>query len=72
MKFLIITFTFLTVLQVLTLQLASASTLIHAGYLIDGKSQKIVDNVTIVIDGNKIVSVNAGFTQPKNILLLIV
>src|SRR5947207_14629678 len=37
---------------------------IRAGKLIDGKSDKPVENVLILIEGNKIVSVTAGGSAP--------
>src|SRR5436853_5496360 len=39
-------------------------TLIHCGTLIDGKNKQTQSQVTIVVEGNKIVSVDKGFTQP--------
>ena len=41
---------------------AAAATLIHAGRLIDGVSDAPRESVTIVVDGNRIRSVDAGFT----------
>jgi len=38
-------------------------TLIHCGSLINGKTKEIQNQVTIVIDGNKILSVDKGFTK---------
>lgn len=38
--------------------------LIHCGTLIDGKNKELQSQVTIVVDGNKIVSVDKGFTTP--------
>lgn len=39
-------------------------TLIHCGSLINGKSKDIQTQVTIVVEGNKILSVDKGFTKP--------
>lgn len=39
-------------------------TLIHSGALIDGKSKTQQSQVTIVVEGNKIISVDKGFTKP--------
>lgn len=39
-------------------------TVIHCGNLIDGKSNEVQVQMTIVIEGNKIVSVQKGFTAP--------
>ncbi len=38
-------------------------TLIHCGSLIDGKSKTQQSQVTIIVEGNKIVSVDKGFTK---------
>lgn len=40
---------------------AHAGTVIHAGSLIDGVSNSARENVTIVVDGERIVSVTSGF-----------
>ncbi|WP_438480263.1 amidohydrolase family protein [Oleiharenicola lentus] len=42
--------------------LASAKTLVHAGSLIDGRSDTVRKNVTIVIDGERFASIADGFT----------
>lgn len=39
-------------------------TLIHCGTLIDGKSKDLQTQVTIVVEANKIVSIDKGFTKP--------
>ncbi len=39
-------------------------TLIHCGTLIDGKNKDVQSQVTIVVEANKIVSVDKGFTKP--------
>ncbi|HCW07730.1 MAG TPA: amidohydrolase [Cytophagales bacterium] len=39
-------------------------TLIHCGSLIDGKNKEQLQQVTIVVEGNKITSVEKGFTKP--------
>ncbi len=39
-------------------------TLIHCGTLIDGKNKDVQSQVTIVVETNKIVSVDKGFTKP--------
>ncbi len=38
--------------------------LIHCGTLIDGKNKELQSQVTIVVEGNKIISVDKGFTKP--------
>jgi imidazolonepropionase-like amidohydrolase len=40
---------------------------IHAGKLIDGKSDKPIENAWIVIEGDKIVSVSAGGSAPSGV-----
>lgn len=39
-------------------------TLIHCGSLIDGKNKQQTQQVTLVIEGNKISSIDNGFTKP--------
>jgi imidazolonepropionase-like amidohydrolase len=39
-------------------------TLIHCGNLIDGKNKEVLSQVTIVVEGNKIISVDKGLTKP--------
>jgi imidazolonepropionase-like amidohydrolase len=48
---------------VVTGSLAQRS-LIHCGSLIDGKNKEMQSQVTIVVEGNKIVSIDKGFTKP--------
>jgi imidazolonepropionase-like amidohydrolase len=40
---------------------ALAATVIHAGHLIDGVADRALDQITVVVEGNKIVSVERGF-----------
>ena len=49
---------------VMLAQNVDARTLIHAGRLIDGVSQKSRSNITIVIDGDRIAGIEDGFLQP--------
>src|ERR1041384_7316148 len=39
-------------------------TLIHCGTIIDGKNKQLLQQMTIVVEGNKITSVDNGFTKP--------
>lgn len=39
-------------------------TLIHCGTLIDGKNKELLSQMTIVVEGNKIVSVDKGLSKP--------
>ena len=48
----------------LTATTADAKTLIHAGRLIDGDSDTVRTSVTIVVDGDRIVSIADGYTKP--------
>lgn len=43
---------------------AAQRTVIHCGNLIDGKANDVQPQVTIVVEGNKIVSIEKGFTKP--------
>lgn len=49
---------------VITLSAYSQKTIIHCGNLIDGKANDVQAQMTLVIEGNKIVAVQKGFTQP--------
>jgi imidazolonepropionase-like amidohydrolase len=39
-------------------------TIIHCGNLIDGKSSEVQSQMTLVVEGNKLVAVEKGFTKP--------
>ncbi len=54
------------ILLFLTTFLVAQSTYIHCGKLIDTKNGKILQNMTIVVDHNKITSVEKGFQDPKS------
>ena len=43
---------------------AEAATLIHAGRVIDGVSDKVATNQTVVVDGGKITAIENGFRAP--------
>lgn len=45
-------------------QVAVAATLIHAGRLVDLDSGRLLDEQTIVVDGARIVAIEAGFRTP--------
>lgn len=53
-------------LIMLTLSVTAQNTYLHCGKLIDTKSGKVLTKKTIVVSGNKIISVNEGYTNPKN------
>ena len=45
-----------------------ASTIIHAGRLIDGRSEEVRSRVSIVIDDGKITKVMDGFAKPLSLI----
>ena len=45
---------------------AAQRTIIHCGNLIDGKANDVQPQMTIVVEGNKIISIEKGFTKPGN------
>jgi imidazolonepropionase-like amidohydrolase len=47
-----------------TLSIHAQKTFIHCGNLIDGKSNEVIPQMTIVVEGNKITAVEKGFTKP--------
>jgi imidazolonepropionase-like amidohydrolase len=49
-----------------TVTLTAQNTYLHCGKLIDTKSGKVLTDKTVVISGNKISSVENGFTKPKD------
>ncbi|MEF3079872.1 metal-dependent hydrolase family protein [Winogradskyella poriferorum] len=55
----ILAFVFATVLS-------AQSTYLHCGKLIDTESGKVLTEQTIIVSGNKIVSVNKGYQNPEN------
>ena len=57
---------FFLLLVMLSYSIMAQDTYLHCGKLIDTKSGKILTKKTIVVSGNKIVSVNDGYINPKN------
>jgi imidazolonepropionase-like amidohydrolase len=49
---------------VLTISVQAQKTFIHCGNLIDGKNNEVRSKMTIVVEGNKIVAIENGFTAP--------
>ncbi|EDP72357.1 amidohydrolase [Flavobacteriales bacterium ALC-1] len=49
-----------------TVALTAQNTYLHCGKLIDTKSGKVLSEKTVVVFGNKIVSVDDGYIKPKN------
>ena len=56
----------LGVLAISAASAAPAATLIHAGRLIDGVSDSVKTNQTVVVDGGKITSIENGFRAPAS------
>jgi imidazolonepropionase-like amidohydrolase len=54
----------LLVLAFVSFSLQAQRTLIHCGTLIDGKTNEVQTQMTIVVEVNKIVSIQKGFTNP--------
>jgi imidazolonepropionase-like amidohydrolase len=54
----------------LTLSVQAAQTIIHAGHLFDGVSATLRSNVSIVIDNGRVISVQPGFIEhPDSVLI---
>ena len=56
--------TILLCLFVMASQAQSIKTLIYCGQLIDGKSNEAFSQMTVTVEGNKIISVSKGFQKP--------
>jgi imidazolonepropionase-like amidohydrolase len=54
----------LLVLAISSFYAQAQKTIIHCGNLIDAKSTDVQPQMTIVVEGNKIVSIQKGFTKP--------
>lgn len=59
-----LSFLSLLIIAVTTFAGFAQKTLVHCGNLIDGKSNVVQTQMTIVIEGNRITAVQKGFTQP--------
>jgi imidazolonepropionase-like amidohydrolase len=57
---------FFLLVVVLSFSISAQSTYLHCGKLIDTDSGKVLINKTIVVDGNKITSIQDGFVNPNN------
>lgn len=57
---------FTTTLLCVSIAVFAQRTLIHCGTLIDGKSDEPVSQVTLVVEGNKILRIDRGFTKPAS------
>lgn len=58
-------FLFLLLFGTISIYSFAQKTLIHCGSLIDGKNKQLLQQVTVVVEGNKISSVDKGFTKPS-------
>ena len=46
------------------IQTSAQKTIIHCGKLIDGKSNSVIPESTITVEGNKIIAIEKGFKLP--------
>lgn len=53
-------------LTFVSIQLVAQRTVIHCGNLIDGKSNDVQTQMTVIVENNLIVKVEKGFTKPGN------
>jgi len=53
-----------TLLLVIPLIVWSQKTYLHCGQLIDGKNDRVRSEMTIIVEGNQIISIDKGFTAP--------
>jgi len=58
----LLVFTFL----LLVANAVAQRSIIHCGKLIDVKNKKLIENVSVIIEGNKIVDIAIGFVEPRN------
>lgn len=58
---------FSTLAFIFSLLLTGQNTYLHCGKLIDTESGKVLTEQTIIVSGNKIVSVNKGYQNPENL-----
>ena len=49
-----------------SITLAAQNTYLHCGKLIDTESGKVLTEMTLVVEGNKIIALNNGYTQPQS------
>jgi imidazolonepropionase-like amidohydrolase len=55
---------FLIIFFLVSFAASAQRTLIHCGSLIDGKNKEVLSQMTIVVEGNQITSVEKGLTKP--------
>lgn len=51
-------------LSLITFSVSAQRTLLHCGNLVDGKTKELFSQMTIVVEGNKITSLEKGFSKP--------
>jgi len=56
---------FLFVLFISSISFAQETTLLHCGKLIDTENGTVLTERTIAVQGNKIIAIDKGYTQPK-------
>lgn len=49
-----------------SITLVAQNTYLHCGKLIDTESGKVLTEMTLIVEGNKIIALNNGYTQPQN------
>ncbi|CAN5167170.1 amidohydrolase family protein [soil metagenome] len=54
---------FLIIFSVTAMAGYAQRTLIHCGNVIDGKNKELLSQVTIIVEGNKIIAIDKGFTK---------
>jgi imidazolonepropionase-like amidohydrolase len=57
-------FSTLILFLIVSISAFSQRTLIHCGNVIDGKNKEVLSQMTIAVEGTKIVSLEKGFTKP--------
>jgi imidazolonepropionase-like amidohydrolase len=55
-----------TIVFFFSITLAAQNTYLHCGKLIDTESGKVLTEMTLVVEGNKIIALNNDYTQPQN------
>jgi imidazolonepropionase-like amidohydrolase len=55
-----------TIVFFFSITLAAQNTYLHCGKLIDTESGKVLTEMTLIVEGNKIIALNNGYTQPQN------
>jgi len=56
----------LTCALLFSIIISAQNTYLHCGKIIDTKNEKVLNNKTIIVSGNKILSIQDGFTKPES------